>query len=195
MNNRLQQSGLSAIDILVTVVFVALILAMAVPAVDSNSAESRDAKRLLGTIERLEDGCLRHYADTERVALEVAPPSLGHHYNEARYHHLSKEQSYDGWAGPYIDHPVTKLDNPFGSRVRLLTSLDDAPANGFSVRGGDLTGRGQYVVFDGVPRDVAERIDQHIDGEESGAWSATGRVEYSETDGELCVMLMSLDEK
>lgn len=190
MSEGNRQSGLSAIDIVVTIVFVALVLAMAVPAVDSTSSGSRDAKRLLGTIERLEDGCARHFADTKRVALELAPPELGHRFNQARYHHLSRKQTYAGWDGPYLEHPVTMLDNPFGAKVQLLTSLGDAPANGFSVGGEELDGRGQYVVFDGVPREVAETIDRHIDGESSDDWANRGRVEFD--GGELCVMLMSV---
>lgn len=193
MNNRKQQ-GLSGIDILVTIVFVTLILIVAVPAVDASSEESRDARTLVATIERIQGAVLRHHADTKRPALEMAAPSVDHHHNERRFHHLSKAQDYDGWAGPYLDHPVTLLDNPYGGRVHLLPGLGDAPDGGFVIGGEECNGRGQCLILGDVPESVAQRIDRHLDGEDARGWNTEGRVEYDKSTGDLYVMLMRIND-
>ncbi|MEZ6196909.1 MAG: hypothetical protein R3F20_14465 [Planctomycetota bacterium] len=192
---RKAQAGISIIEILIAVSVLLLILAVGIPAADRIRSDSQVGD-VLATVERLSEACERHHRDTGRMAVEFSPTKNGEAYSDPRYHSLSISQSRPGWKGPYLARPVGLEDNPFGGPVYLQNNLSASPANGFRLAGsqGETTeGPGQFVVFYGVPEEIARLIDAQLDKgfADSEDWKTTGSVEWTDSgSGGLSIFLM-----
>ena len=181
-------AGFTLIEVIVVIAVITLLAGVVVPMVASYSNEGRVAK-ILSIIDAVRSGAQRHYVDTGRMATEYS----GSTYTQDRFHELSRTQKYSGWKGPYIDHPLTQGDHPFGGQIYMYENLVGGPArpNGFVLTGtggSTTTGSGQFVGFSAVPEDVAKKVDAALDRNIPGDWKSFGRVEY--VNGYVCVYLL-----
>jgi GTP:adenosylcobinamide-phosphate guanylyltransferase len=106
---------------------------------------------------------------------------------------LSVTQTTPNWKGPYLTHPLTDGDNPYGGIIRLYDDFNAGPVTpvGFDLvgRGSDTaTGAGQYLLLTEVPESLGLEIDRQIDRGIDGDWRVTGRCEWQ--NNALLVFLM-----
>jgi prepilin-type N-terminal cleavage/methylation domain-containing protein len=185
-------AGFTLMEVVVVVAILALLAGVVVP-VFSSVQQDGQASKILSVTDSLKKAVDKHFADTSRLATEYSP-TPGGAYTGAAQHQLSMTQSYANWRGPYLDHPLTRADNPFQDAVYVYQGLSLAQTGGgFNLTGGSSnthTGNGQTLVFYGVSQAVAQRVDAALDKNIPGTWSATGRVEYS-NNGILAIYLMS----
>lgn len=179
MKKLYENKGFSLIEIIVAVSILVVLAGIAIPVV-SNQVEKAKAGKILSLVETLRGACERHKADTGQYATEYSEKS----YTAGTYHMLSVKQTTTGWDGPYVDHPLTRGDNPFDGFVYLYSNLTGGTIkpSGFDLTGsGAVThqGNGNFIGFGAIPESVAERVDEGLDRGISGDWKTTGRVEYS----------------
>jgi Tfp pilus assembly protein PilE len=168
-------------EVVVVIAVLSLLAGLIVPAFRSVQQDGQAAK-ILAVVDSLRKACEKHYADTGQYAYEYTPSSATV-YADPSAHLLSMTQTYAGWKGPYLDHPLTTADSPFNSTVYVYnTTANWASNGGFNLTGsaaGDtITGNGQLVVFYAIPEAVAERVNDALDKNIPGDWMVTGRVEY-----------------
>jgi hypothetical protein len=182
--------------ILVPTMVLTLFAVVATPAMDTLIQDEK-ALTVLKLLQRVTEASEKHYEDCGQLALEFSSPTPSHAYGQKRYHHLSMEQFYEGWNGPYLMVPISSADNPFGGSVQLRNNLSSHPALGFELDDGPAHEEGQYLSISKVPLDIAARIDAYYDGKNddgspaSANWQTEGKVEYSaEDDGSLNVFIL-----
>lgn len=185
------QAGFTLMEVVVVVAILALLAGVVVPVFRSVQQDGQ-ASKILAVVDTLKKATEKHFADTGRLAIEYSPSPSGS-YTGTNHHRLSIHQTYANWHGPYLDHPLTRADNPFQNAIYVYQSLAVGQTNGgFNLTGGATdthTGAGQCVVFHGVPDVVAQRVDDALDKNVPGDWKATGRVEFNGTV--LAVYLMT----
>ncbi|MEZ5965420.1 MAG: prepilin-type N-terminal cleavage/methylation domain-containing protein [Planctomycetota bacterium] len=185
-------AGFTLMEVVVVVAILALLAGVVVPVFRSVQQDGQ-ASKILAVVDTLKKATEKHFADSGRLAIEYSPSPAGA-YTGATHHRLSIVQTYANWRGPYLDHPLTRADNPFQNAVYVYQSLAiSQTGGGFNLTGGPAdthTGTGQCVVFYGVPDTVAKRVDEALDKNIPGDWQATGRAEYN-GNGVLAVYLMS----
>lgn len=186
------QAGFTLMEVVVVVAILALLAGVVVPVFRSVQQDGQSSK-ILAISDTLKKAVEKHFADTGRLAIEYSPTAAGA-YTGATQHRLSLAQTYANWRGPYLDHPLTRADNPFQNAVYVYQSLAiGQTGGGFNLTGGPSdthAGPGQCVVFHGVPDSIAQRVDDALDKNIPGDWKATGRVEYDGTSL-LSIYLMS----
>ncbi|MEZ6196910.1 MAG: hypothetical protein R3F20_14470 [Planctomycetota bacterium] len=183
--------GRNGMRLLMATCVATLIIGAAVPAARRGEImEQADAT--IDLIETVERGAQRHRADTGALAIEIAAPDANSAYVGATFHRLGMRQSYPGWNGPYLPHPLTMAHNPFGGSIALRSRPEDVTPMGFALEGAGPFG--QYLVLDEIPRNVARLVELRFDGEATDAdglrnWSGSGRVRWNESDSRLLVIL------
>lgn len=191
-HRRHSAGGFTLMEVVVVVAILALLAGVVVPVFRSVQQDGQ-ASKILAAVDTLKKASEKHFADTGQLAIEYSPTPAGA-YTGATHHRLSIAQTYANWRGPYLDHPITRADNPFQNAVYVYSSLAiNQTGGGFNLTGGPAdthTGPGQCVVFYGVPDTVAQRVDDALDKSIPGDWQTTGRVEFS-GNGVLAVYLLS----
>ena len=182
-----KRHGFSLIEIIVAVSILVILAGIAIPVV-SKQVDKAKAGKILSLVETLRSACERYRADTGDYATEYSEKS----YTDDKYHRLALKQSLDGWDGPYIDHPLTRGDNPFDGTCYLYANLTGGSVkpNGFDLLGrGRVThkGNGNFLGLSGITEEVAQRVDEALDRGVPGDWKSTGRVEYS--GGKLAIYI------
>ena len=183
-------SGFTLIEIIVVLALITLLAGVVVPMVSGVSTQGQSAK-ILAVVDTLKKACSRHFADTGITAREYSGPS----YTTANVRNLSMTQTTAGWRGPYIDHPLSYSDNPFGTYVHVYNAFTGGSPNpgGFDLVGGGsdtATGSGNFVRFGSVPQNVAQIVDESLDRSIPGDWMATGQVEYDAASQSLFIFLI-----
>ncbi len=191
MKNRTSRSsGFTLIEIIVVLALITLLAGVVVPMVSGVSSQGQAAK-ILAVADTLKKACARHFADTGRTAIEYSGPS----YITASVRNLSLTQTTAGWRGPYIDHPLSYSDNPFGTYVHVYSSFTAGNPNpgGFDLVGAGsdtVTGAGNFVRFGSVPQPVAQAVNDTLDRSIPGDWMTTGQVEYDAASRSLFIFLI-----
>jgi prepilin-type N-terminal cleavage/methylation domain-containing protein len=180
MKNIERGKGFSLIEIIVAVSILVVLAGIAIPVVASQVNKAK-AGKILALVETLRSACERYKGDTGQYTREYTTST------SATNHRLSIAQSsIPGWDGPYIDHPLTQSDNPFGGDVYIYEDLDGTGSgvrpNGFSLVGSGAnthTGQGNFLGLSNIPQDVAEMVNDALDRGTPGEWQHRGRVEFS----------------
>ncbi len=180
--------GFSLVEILIVVIILGILAAIVIPGA-AGAAEDAKAAKILATVDAVRTAVNTHYMHTNQLAIEYS----GQQYAAAGNHQLSLTQTYKGWSGPYLDHPLSAADNPFGE-LFVYRNFNGVANGGFDLTGGGgntATGNGQYIVFNGVPDTVARSVNDTLDsGITAGDWKATGQVEWR--NNRLAVFLMDV---
>ncbi len=175
--------------IIVPLSVVVLLVVVATPALEDMEASDR-AWEIVQLAQRVEVAARRFTADVGYPPCERSAGSAADEFMEPRYHELSVRQSIKGWRGPYLDQMLSMADNPFGGDAILHRNLDAPPASGFSVASEDLGhGPGSYLTLTGVPLEVAQLVDEYLDGKGEEAWKTKGRVEWTPRECALSILL------
>ncbi|MEM9415925.1 MAG: prepilin-type N-terminal cleavage/methylation domain-containing protein [Planctomycetota bacterium] len=184
-----RRNGFSLIEIMIVVVVMGILAALIVPQF-SKAADKAKAARIVATADALKSACTRYYTDTGTLALEYGSDS----YATATHHRLSMDQSTSGWNGPYLDDPMTKAENPFGTYAYLYATIHSSAGGGFDLTGSgtDTHTTGNSLLLNNVPEEAAEQVDAMIDGGGVGGgdWKTTGRVEWT-SSGQLVILIFS----
>jgi len=179
-------------EVVVVVAILALLAGVVVPVFRSVQQDGQ-ASKILAVVDALKKATEKHFADTGRLAIEYSPTTSGGSTG-TNQHRLSLPQTYANWRGPYLDHPLTRADNPFGNAVNVYQSLAiSQTGGGFNLTGGSAdthTGPGQCVVFFGVADAIAQRVDEALDKDIPGDWQSTGRAEFN-ANGQLAIYLLA----
>ena len=192
-DTRRPDSGNLLVNALIWLTVTILVMAVAFPAAGKIRGDRRIAQ-LVDLTKEIETACRKYHADTKGYAVEFSPSKSGQ-YSAPRFHQLSMTQDAKGWRGPYLDHPLSLEDNPFGGAIYLQNNLGSEPANGFQLRPhpAPLTeGPGQFVVYYGVPEDIGQAVDERLDGA-SDNWKEQGRVEWKQSAGGALVIKLNLN--
>ena len=161
---------------LIAICLVTLFVGAAVPAARKSELQDQ-GERLIALAEQMRHAARQHHEDTGIYALEISADSAESLHVGASYHRLGMSQSYVGWNGPYIPHPLSRIHNPFGGDIALLSRDSDLRARGFS--GGEGVTFGQFLVIDNVPQQVARIVDAEIDQvSKASNWQQSGRVQW-----------------
>ncbi len=181
-----RRQAFTLLEILIVVIIIGILAALVIPQI-SGAAEDAKVSKVLAVVDTLRAASESHYADTSALAAEYSDST-----NEFE-RELSIKQSAPVWKGPYLAHPLTNGDNPFGGVVRLHKSFTDGPVNpvGFDLigRGTDtVTGAGQYVAFTNVGETAAKTVNDALDKGIGGNWRSSGRVEWSKDTLMIFVM-------
>ena len=188
---QLNVKGLTLVEIIVVIAVLTLLAGLIIPAITGVSQDAK-ATKILAVIDTLKKAVMEHYSHTGTLATEYSG------YTDPKKHELSIKQKTPGWRGPYIDHPLSTGDNPFGGYVYVYENFNwGGPApKSFNLlgKGGKAKGKGQYVAFGNIPQDVAKMVDDALDKGIKGNWTRTGRVEYEKKAKRLNVFLMDVED-
>ncbi|MEE9392850.1 MAG: hypothetical protein V3W41_10135 [Planctomycetota bacterium] len=191
-----EAAGFSVVEILVSIVIVALLVCVAVPAVGT----IRDDGRVTETLELIaefEKAVRIHHEETGRPCVERSD-------RDAKWisaHHLTSPQGYLGWSGPYLSAEMARGEDLFGGDVLLYDDIAGGLARPYSssfrlgqgISARRYQGAGQFLALTKVPEDLAREIDEVLDDGEVGDWRRRGRVQWrSANQGTLMVLLLDL---
>ena len=158
--------GFTLTELLIVVVVIGLLAAVVVPNMSSATDDAKAAK-IAATVDVLRSAVSMHYTYTGRGAAEYGGPA----WTQASQHQLSMTQTTPGWKGPYIDHPLSHADNPFGNHVLVYTKFSYGKAGGgFDLLGSGsdtVTGNGQHVEFYDVPEATAKSVNDMLEDRKS----------------------------
>ena len=193
------EQGLSLTEVLITVSFTVIILSVAVPSVGKIRDGGR-AEAIMAIAKDMGQAAESYYQDTGKLAIEFTASPDGDSYTHPRFHQLSMPQELAGWNGPYLEQPLVVTQNPYNSSIYLLSDLSAPPAHGFRLKRGDASltkGKGQYIVFHGVPKRVARSIDSRLDktAKNTSGWKEKGRVEWAPGGGGTLSILLLEETK
>lgn len=181
--NTTNHNGFTLIELVVTIVIMTLLVGIAVPAIGTLQDDAKVAK-ILATAEAAKSACQRHYVDTSIYGTENSRSQ------NASGHTLSEPQTTKGWKGPYMDRPLGAGDNPYGGDIMVYNTFAGGRhklyGNQFRLTGPSSTrrrGNGNFIAFDGVPREVAEDVNAALDDGIAGDWRRFGRVQWRSTNG------------
>ena len=185
------ERGFTLIEVVVVIAVIALLAGLVVPTVVGVSDDTK-ASKVLAVYDSIKKACERHYAHTSTTAREFTNSR-----NNNR-HELSITQNTNGWKGPYLDHPLTQADNPFGGHIMVYETFTQGGGNaprGFDLLGGGTntaSGNGQYVMFYNVPESTAQAVNDALDNGVAGDWMTTGRVRYVSRSRRLNMFLLDI---
>ncbi len=192
-----RSQGFGLIDFMIILSVSTILLAVAVPSA-GNIRDGIAVDRIVEMSDQMARACHRFQLDTGRGAIELSISADGESYAHPRHHELAMPQPIPGWQGPYIEAPLRQVESPVDGPVYLVNDLGTAPASGFVLEPGAplLTGSGQALIFHGVPRRIAEKVDARIDGSDGqGGWNSSGRVEWiPQGRGSLSIFLMQFPQ-
>lgn len=174
----MEDRGFTLVELMVVIAIVGLLASVLTPQVSSLIDRGKTAK-IVSAVKTLETAELAHYSDTGFFATEwdyYESPAAG-------YHALSMNQSYAGWMGPYIPKPwnysdnVVNQDTDIGAMSQCQTFCWAAASFDLDRNGSAETTTGALVGYSGIPSNLAQRVDQILDGP-GGTWNTQGKVEW-----------------
>jgi len=187
---RLHRAGFTLLEILIVVIVIGILAAIVIPQM-SNASESAKVSKVLQIVDGVRTAAQAHYADTSRLAREFSNSSA------AAERQLSVRQDSPNWKGPYLTHPLSDGDNPYGGIIRLYDDFTTGPIHpvGFDLiaQGSDTaTGAGQWLMLTQISELIAREVDQAIDRGIGGDWRNTGRVEWQ--NNTLMIFLLDIND-
>ena len=168
--------GFSLLELVITLSLIAILVGV----VSFRSTTVLDKGKVSAIAQlgkQLKTACAMYYSDTNAYAIEFAGGSI------AQRRLSSNQTSISGWAGPYIEKPLSDNgSNPFG-RVRLYNRV----TVGGWIPGFDLDGDGNLDVsstanmmwLTGIESNIAEALDRTFDQGVPGTWEDTGSFRYN----------------
>ena len=183
--------GFSPLELVITMAIMLILVGVVSMRATGVTDRARSSK-IIATIERLTTPVKLYHADTGQLPTEYSG------WQGAAYHRLSADPGVEGWNGPYVSDPIRRSWNPTGGSVHVFNYVvaGYTNGNGLDLDGdgtGDVTGtNGCIITFWDVEQEVAEEIDQSLDGGLPGNWQDTGKVEYQPTERRLTYLLLSL---
>lgn len=185
-----RRTAFTLLEILIVVIVIGILAALIIPQA-SEAAGDAKVSRIIRLVDSVRTAVQAHHADTGRLAREFSNSTA------TGEHHLSINQSYHNWGGPYIDRPLSDGENPFGGIVRVYDRFDAGQAHpvGFDLigRGADTaTGAGQFILLTQINESVARSIDAILDRGVNGDWRNTGRCEWSNNN--VMIFLMDIPD-
>ncbi|MEE9393668.1 MAG: hypothetical protein V3W41_14290 [Planctomycetota bacterium] len=183
-------SNIVIVRLLIGVTFLTVMASAAVPSAVRHRTQ-KNSKAILGLVETLRTACEKHRDDTNILAIEFAAPQAGHDWSSTSFHRLSMKQHYEGWNGPYISHPISSSDNPYGGHISLCSDWKHARNLQFEISRQEF---GQFLILDHVPQSVARILDAELDGlkddqKPGNRWERDGSVRWLEFGGRLMIEL------
>lgn len=181
------RAGFSLMEIVIAVSIIAILAASLTPAVSGMIERSKVAKTL-GLVETLRTACSMYYADTGSYAREYA-----NHSSDNRQ--LSTRQGQvNGWNGPYLEEALRhESTNPFGGNIHLYSTVTaNGWISGFDLDGDgtdDVTGDANMLWLSNISEEIAQRLDDALDGNIPGDWRVTGRLRFNATNGHALILV------
>ena len=183
------QRGFTLLELTVVVAIIVALAAVVIPMVGQAKRDGQVAD-VLQLIDSVRNGAMKYNADTGKCAEEFGSSTAD------GKHQLFLSQSVTGWNGPYIDHALSRGDNPYGGYVNVYNTLDSSIFAGFDLvgRGSNTAkGIGNFLRISNFPEDMAQLVNDALDDGIGGDWKATGRVQWK--GGKLDVFLLDVDGK
>lgn len=184
---RNKRSAFTLLELLIVILIIFILAAIVAPQL-TGAAQDAKVSKILAVSDALRAAVQSHYNDTGLLPRENSNSTA------TNQHQLGLPQTTVNWRGPYIDHPLTAADNPFGGRVQLFQTFGGDAGGGFDLMGSGadtVTGNGSYVVFRSVPQTAAQAVDRALDNGVAGNWQTTGRIEWTNNQ-RLCIYLMDV---
>jgi len=169
------RTGFTLVELLIVVLIIVILAAIIAPQL-SGAADDAKVAKLLAVTSAVRTAVQGHYNDTGQLARENTNSTA------TNQHELGLTQTTTNWRGPYLDHPLTVADNPFGGRIDVFENFNGDAGGGFDLMGSGsdtATGAGAYISFRNVPQSAAQAADSALDNGITGNWQTTGRVEWT----------------
>jgi len=163
-----QNGGFSAIELVLTVVVLAILMGV-VKMRSSSLLERSKITKITQTVDTAKSACVLFHTDTSQYAKQGGPS------NQLRSSELP------GWNGPYFEGSDLDQSNPFGE-LRI-----DNTHTGFGMVTGwdidcdgkqEITGPCNVVFLSGIDQETAEKLDTYYDPSKGADWEKVGRFQY-----------------
>ena len=169
------QAGFSLPELIITLSLIAILVGV-VGFRSSNVVEKSKVNAILQLTRNLTTACALYQADTGLLPVEYPDSS------SSNFRDLSSPQTSAGWAGPYLDQPLTHGDsNPYG-HLRLYNRVNvNGWIPGFDVDGDgtvDVASGGNLLWLDCISEESAALIDRQMDSGVPGDWATTGNFRW-----------------
>lgn len=170
-------AGFSLLEIVIAISLIALLVGV-VGFRGGAVVEKGKVSSIVQLVKSLQTAAALHHSDTGRYPREYAD-------SKASNRHLTAEQSFAGWAGPYLERPLSQKNasNPFGNlNLYNRTSVGNW-IPGFDMDGDgtvDVSGDANLLLLTGIDENVAQGLNDAFDRGIGGDWKSSGRVRWNE---------------
>ena len=182
-SNPSRRAGFSLIELVITMSIMAILVGV-VSMRSGNVTDKARATKIIKAVNDMKNAVALYVGDVAQMPREESGRT------GATYYRLSMDPGIEGWSGPYIERPISTSMHPTGrNNVRLRPGAWASRNNG---NGFDLDGDGTQDIapnaywdtcctldFDGgITEQVAQKVDQALDGGVGGDWQDSGVVEF-----------------
>lgn len=170
------QKGFSLLELIVVIAILVAIAGIVSPYV-LGMLDDAKVNKILETYSRVSQAVAEYRNDimegnsslTKDDPLLIPIEEEGTH--DLYYPPPQTDQARKGWKGPYLSHPLTRKDNPFGGLVKLWNTANATWNPAFTVDGWKIQGpngpayfgNGSFLVFTDVEEDFAKLVDAKVD--------------------------------
>lgn len=155
-------SAFTLLELIVAIAIVVLLAGVVAPLVKSSFDDAKIAK-VLQLVDTLRTAGRKYHADTGYYPVET--PAGGTLF--AITIPTPPGALSSTWRGPYIDQVLTKSNlNPWGDKVEVHDVLiGSVPGDSkYVISGESFSGAGSELHLNGIPEEMAQKIDVAIDG-------------------------------
>ncbi len=168
--------GFSLLELVITLSLISILVGV-VSFRSTAVLDKGKVSALAQMADEMKTACAMYNSDTNQLPIEYAGGT------PAQRRLSASQTTIAGWAGPYLEKPLSDFgSNPFG-RVRLYNRVNVGGwIPGFDVDGDgnvDVATSGNMLWLTGIQEDIAESLDRTIDQGIPGAWADTGSFRYN----------------
>ena len=183
--------GFTLVEMIGVMAVIAILAAVAAPRVFS-AIEDAKVSKLVQQVQNIKTAASKYYADTGRYPI-MHTTQTNHYYHSLMYQDSlnTANANTPGWNGPYLEvepeHPIQPGALQYLINTNNAAYICDADGDG-TTEGPWLTYR-----FDGMTRNVMEKVSNIIDGDGGTAdWNTRGLVkEYNGNHASIMVVCLN----
>jgi prepilin-type N-terminal cleavage/methylation domain-containing protein len=183
---RPRSLGFSLLELIIAISLIALLVGV-VGFRGGAVVEKGKVSAVVQLAKSLESACTLHHADTGALPREYAGSTVANRQ-------LTATQTYSGWAGPYLERPLSnnKSSNPYGNLNLYNTTTVGNWIPGFDTDADgtvDVSGAANMLLLTGIDEAAGEALNDAFDRGLAGDWRTTGRVRWDQAATRAYVLI------